>query len=104
MRYYHISSKALERNNIFHTREDFVTAMNDVAMCSLRFDVRILCFCLMSNHFHFILEGSHEECYAFMAEFKRICSMRMRRGNGDINALILHGIWKSAVSNPILPS
>ena len=87
MRYYHISSKALERNNIFHTREDFVTAMNDVAMCSLRFDVRILCFCLMSNHFHFILEGSHEECYAFMAEFKRICSMRMRRGNGDINAL-----------------
>lgn len=86
-RFYHISSKALSRNVIFQTKEDFVVAMNDVALCVLRFDVCILCFCLMNNHFHFILKGTYESCYAFMSEFKRFCAMRMRENNGEVNGL-----------------
>lgn len=82
--YYHISSQALDKNVIFRNRQDFVAAMNDVAMCSLRFDVRILCFCLMSNHFHFVLKGTYEECRAFISEFKRICSLRMHISNGEV--------------------
>ncbi len=85
--YYHVSSQALEKNDIFQSREDFATGMNDVALCSLKYSVRILCFCLMSNHFHFILRGSYQECMAFMQEFKRICAMRMRNSRGDVNAL-----------------
>ena len=77
--YYHVSSKALEKNVMFRTREDFVAAMNDVAMCSLRFDVQILCFCLMGNHFHFILSGGYHECRKFGEEFKRMCAMVMRQ-------------------------
>lgn len=86
-RYYHVSSKALEKNDIFQSREDFVKAMNDIALCCLRFEVRILCFCLMSNHFHFILKGTYAECHAFICEFKRMCAIRMRDGNGIINGL-----------------
>lgn len=85
--YYHVSSKALEKNDIFLTREDFVTAMNDIALCSLRYDVKILCFCLMCNHFHFVLRGSYKECYAFMNEFKRICAIRMRDRTGEVSGL-----------------
>ena len=85
--YYHVSSQALEKNDIFQSREDFVTGMNDVALCSLKYSVRILCFCLMSNHFHFILSGSYQECMALMQEFKRICAMRMRNSRGEVNAL-----------------
>ena len=85
--YYHVSSKALEKNDIFQSMEDFVTGMNDVALCSLKYSVRILCFCLMSNHFHFVLKGSYQECMAFMQEFKRICAMRMRNARGEVNAL-----------------
>lgn len=85
--YYHVSSKALEKNDIFLTREDFVTAMNDIALCSLRYDVKILCFCLMCNHFHFVLRGSYKECYAFMNEFKRICAIRMRDRAGEVSGL-----------------
>ena len=85
--YYHVSSEALEKNDIFHSREDFVTAMNDVALCVLKYDVMILCFCLMSNHFHFVLKGSYQECYAFMSEFKRLCAIRMRDRNGEVNGL-----------------
>ena len=85
--YYHVSSKALEKNDIFLTREDFVTAMNDIALCSLKYDVKILCFCLMCNHFHFVLRGSYKECYAFMNEFKRICAIRMRDRTGEVSGL-----------------
>ena len=85
--YYHVSSAALEKNDIFQSREDFVAAMNDIALCVLKYDVVILCFCLMSNHFHFILRGSYQECYAFMCEFKRICAIRMRDRNGEVSGL-----------------
>lgn len=85
--YYHVSSRALERNDIFHDREDLVTAMNDVALCVLRYDVAILCFCLMSNHFHFVVKGTYADCYAFMNEFKRICAIRMRDRSGEVSGL-----------------
>ena len=82
-----MSSKALEKNDIFQSREDFVMAMNDIALCLLRYDVLILCFCLMNNHFHFVLKGTYQECYAFMNEFKRICAIRMRDRNGEVSGL-----------------
>lgn len=85
--YYHATSSALEKNVIFQSREDFVTGMNDVALCVLKYNVRILCFCLMSNHFHFVLYGSYKECYGFMHEYKQLCSLRMRHFRGEVNAL-----------------
>ena len=57
-RYYHICSKGLEKNVIFLNREDFISGVNDIAVCRLKFDVVILCFCLMSNHFPFVLYGT----------------------------------------------
>ena len=85
--HYHISSRALKKNDIFQSREDFVTGMNDIALCSRKFDVRILCFCLMSNHFHFVLYGEYVDCFAFMQEFKRMCAVRMRNARGEVTAM-----------------
>ena len=60
--------------------------MNDVAICVLGYDVLILCFCLMSNHFHFLLYGTLEECRRFSEEYKRRCGIRMRN-SGDVKGL-----------------
>lgn len=84
--YYHVSSHGLERNDIFKSREDFIAGMNDIAICILGYDVVILCFCLMSNHFHFLLYGTTAECRKFSNEYKRRCAMRMRR-SGDVQGL-----------------
>ena len=84
--YYHVSSHGLEKNDIFKTAEDFIVGMNDVAICVLVFDVSILCFCLMSNHFHFFLYGTLEECRRFSEEYKRRCAMRMR-STGEVQGL-----------------
>ena len=85
--YYHVSSHGLERKEIFRTREDFIAGMNDIAICALGFDVRILCFCLMSNHFHFVLYGTYQECSGFSEEYKRRCAVCMRRGHGEVQGM-----------------
>ena len=84
--YYHASSHGLEKNDIFKSREDFIAGMNDVAICILGYDVSIVCFCLMSNHFHFLLYGVLSECKRFAEEYKRRCGMRMR-ASGDVQGL-----------------
>ena len=84
--YYHASSHGLEKNDIFKSREDFIAGMNDVAICILGYDVSIVCFSLMSNHFHFLLYGVLSECKRFAEEYKRRCGMRMR-ASGDVQGL-----------------
>lgn len=85
--YFHVSSHGLEKNDIFKNREDFIQGMNDIAVVVLGFDVVILAFCLMSNHFHFVLYGMRSECERFADEYKRRCSIRMRYGAGDVHAM-----------------
>ena len=86
-RYFHVSSHGLETNDIFKNRQDFIQGMNDIAICVLGYDVCILAFCLMSNHFHFVLYGTLEECRRFVEEYKRRCSMRMRYVCGEVKGL-----------------
>ena len=85
--YYHVSSHGLEKNDIFKNKADFIAGMNDVALCVLGLDVVVLAFCLMSNHFHFVLYGTYNKCQAFSEEYKRRCAMRMRYANGDVQGL-----------------
>ena len=85
--YYHVSSHGLEKNDIFKSHADFIAGMNDIALCVLGLDVTILCFCLMSNHFHFVLYGTYDQCRTFSEEYKRRCAMRMRYANGDVQGL-----------------
>ena len=85
--YYHVSSHGLERNNIFKSRDDFIAGMNDVAICVLGYDVSIICFCLMSNHFHFVLYGTLDECRKFADAYKHRCAMRMRFSSGEAHGL-----------------
>ena len=85
--YFHVSSHGLETNDIFKSRQDFIMGMNDIALCVLGYDVSILAFCLMSNHFHFVLYGTIDECRRFVVEYKRRCGMRMRLGCGEVKGL-----------------
>lgn len=85
--YYHISSSGLANKCIFHTREEFILGMNDIAVCASRFDISILCFCLMSNHFHFVTSGKQEVCRAFAEEYKRMCAIRMRQFSREVKGM-----------------
>lgn len=78
-KYYHISSSALEHGMIFRDDTEFTIGMNDLALCVNRYGIILLCFCLMSNHFHFIAHGKLSDCQDFCNEYKRMCAIRMRQ-------------------------
>ena len=92
--YYHVCSEGLEKKMIFRNRREFIMGMNQIAICCLKFDVIVLAFCLMGNHFHFILSGTYQECWKFGNEYKRMCAMIMKRtqdtdaGMKDVELLI----------------
>ena len=67
--FYHLFSDGFRTDALFEDRQAFISGMNIVALCSLKCAVDILAFCLMDNHFHFILYGTLEECLIFRDRF-----------------------------------
>ena len=72
---------------MFSCDEDFISGVNDIAICILKFDVKIICYCLMSNHFHFIVYGERQAVCEFANEYKRRCGIRLRHTKMEVNAL-----------------
>ncbi len=53
------------RQLIFRTASDFSYGVNTLAIGTLKFKVRILCYTLMGNHLHLLVMGRYEECLAY---------------------------------------
>lgn len=85
--FYHVCSEGLDKFLIFRNRKEFIVGMNYVAICAVKYNVTILCFCLMGNHFHFILKASYEVCQRFGEEYKKMCSRLMARHQGSCQAM-----------------
>ena len=53
------------RQLIFRTASDFSYGVNTLAIGTLKFKVRILCYTLMNNHLHLLVMGRYEDCLAY---------------------------------------
>ncbi len=58
--YYHLISRGVERRDVFLHRYDFEAFLEILALVKKRYDVTVHAFCLMSNHYHLLLE-THQE-------------------------------------------
>lgn len=61
----------MEKEVIFKSEKDFVYGMNGVAVLALMYGLKILAFCLMDNHLHFVVKGGRDECLRFIKYYKR---------------------------------
>lgn len=69
--YYHFCTNGLLKNIIFSSNEDYIYGMNAIAICKIQYiDVKILAFCLMNNHVHFILDCEKDDGLSFMKHYK----------------------------------
>ena len=66
-----VSTNHLEGRLWFRDDDDFKVGMNYVAILSAILNIKVVAFILMSNHVHFILEGTREDALLFITEFKR---------------------------------
>ena len=70
--YYHFCTNGLLKNIIFSSNEDYIYGMNAIANCKIQYiDVKILAFCLMNNHVHFILDCEKDDGLLFMKHYKQ---------------------------------
>ena len=90
--YYLVSTDHLSERLWFRDDEDFKVGMNYVAIVAVASNVRILAFILMSNHVHFVLEGTLEDVSAFVTEFKRRYSKYYQRKYGVREFLRENGV------------
>lgn len=91
-RIYHWCSKGLDVDLLFANEREFIAGMNRIAVCYLRCKekdrpVKIIAFCLLNNHFHFILYGEEEATATFMEHYKMLTAQwiaRHRKTGGSV--------------------
>lgn len=63
--FYHVCSSGTYESLMFRSDTDFVRGVNDILVCSLKYDIEIYAYCLMNNHFHFLLRGEYLDVKRF---------------------------------------
>lgn len=71
MEYYHAFTRGLEKDLLFYGDAEFLYGMNIIPRYLKLSGIRLLAFCLMDNHVHFVLEGCRAGCNQFIINYKR---------------------------------
>jgi len=58
--YYHIFNRGAHRLDIFRNDADYIFLLKYVRAHMLRCDISVIAYCLMSNHYHFLLRQNGE--------------------------------------------
>ena len=53
---YHVLNRGNGRANVFHKAGDFAAFVNLLAEAKQRHPVKVLAYCLMTNHFHLLVQ------------------------------------------------
>ena len=75
MKFFFVSTDHLEDRIWFLDDSDFKAAMNYVAVTSVSKGVNVIAFVLMSNHVHFLLEGTEDSSIQFINHLKKLYGM-----------------------------
>jgi putative transposase len=58
---YHITQRGNDHMDVFLNRQDYMTYIVIAKKAFVRFDIRLLAFCLMTNHIHLLAIPGHED-------------------------------------------
>lgn len=77
--YYHVYSFGEDTPKLLTNEREFVMAINILAFCAIKFNVKVMVFTFMNSHFHLVLYGDEDSC-------RRCGEELMRRLLRKINA------------------
>ena len=69
--YWHICTDGNKQEIIFSSAQDYVPAMNVLALALHNSGASMLAFIFMNNHIHFIMEGAKDACLLVFQKFKK---------------------------------
>lgn len=86
--YFHITMGALKDRLLFSTDREYRYGVNALAATLQGYDVKILCYCLMSNHLHILLSGNKDTCIQFYNTYIRTLSRIIASEKGKALGLV----------------
>lgn len=84
---YHITSRGDRREEIFADDADRARFLTVVAQGLARFDAQLLAYCLMGNHYHFVLHTRQGNLSALMRHVNGVYTQAFNRRHGKVGHL-----------------
>ena len=92
--YYHVMNRGNRREDIFITNNDRATFIHGLADSCEIYDVRLIGYVLMPNHFHLLVQTPQANLSEFMRHFLVSYTVRFNRRN-DRTGHVFQGRFKS---------
>ncbi|MBB5204718.1 REP element-mobilizing transposase RayT [Inhella inkyongensis] len=93
---YHLTSRGDRREPIFEDDGDRELLLDIVAQTLERFDAQMLAYCLMGNHYHFVLHTRRANLAALMQQLNGRYTQAYNRRHGKVGHL-LQGRYKAVL-------
>jgi REP element-mobilizing transposase RayT len=84
---YHVTSRGDRREPIFVDDEDRAALLAVVAQAMERMDSQVLAYCLMGNHYHFVLHTRQANLSALMRHINGVYTQAFNRRHGKVGHL-----------------
>jgi len=86
--YFHVYNRGVKKSDIFDSRENYSFFLTKLSTVAIPSELEVICFCLMPNHFHFILkqnagEGISEFMKALCNSYAKALNTQ-RRSSGHV--------------------
>ena len=85
---YHVTSRGDRREPIFEDDEDRRTFLAVVAQATERFDATVLAYCLMDNHYHFVIHTRRANLSRLMQQLNGVYTQAYNRRHGKVGHLL----------------
>lgn len=76
-KYWHLYSDGTKGVGFCESAQDFIDAMNRIAICQHTAGVTVLAFSIEDTHVHFILHCAYEQCVRFEKLFNKLSMMHL---------------------------
>jgi putative transposase len=93
---YHVTSKGDRREEIFVDNVDREGLLGVAGHALGRFDAQMLSYCLMSNHYHFVIHTRQANLSQLMRQINGVCTQAFNRRHANVGHLF-QGRFKAIV-------
>lgn len=91
---YHVMNRGNQRNQVFFTKDDYKLFLEKLSIFAEEYNIQVICYCLMPNHFHLYLRTPEANLSRFMQSCLTSFSITMNRKRGKSGHLF-QGRFKS---------
>ena len=84
---YHVTSRGDRRESIFEDDEDRRTLLAVLAQATARFEAKVLAYCLMDNHYHFVIHTRRANLSRLMQQLNGVYTQAYNRRHSKVRHL-----------------